>query len=107
MIEDFLRHHSLEDAESIALHGIYSILQENGTTCVTLGLPEPQEQGWVTAKVPQEEPADFYQLNNGQRRLVDSVLEVVHSIVREGTPQANAFISMPQGVQGRRSFSTY
>ena len=101
MIEDLLRHHSLEDAENIALHGIDSILRENGTSCATLGLPQPQGQDLATAEEPQQEPADFDQLNNGQRQLVVCIIEAVHSIVSEDPPQARCFYVDALGGAGK------
>ena len=64
---------------------------ENGTTNVIFGLPQPQEQDLVIIEVSQEEPADFVQMNNRVRRLVDSVLDIVNSIASEDPLQARWF----------------
>ena len=100
LIEDFARHHTHEAAVNQALHDINRLLQENGLSCASIGLPLPQgEFNDVHVSTDlSEPPPSFDDLNREQQHVVEAVLQsVMNAEGEDGTPSRLHYIDAPGG----------
>ena len=80
LTEDLTRNHPVDYAVNQVLHEINQCLQENGSSCTTLGLPVPHGDFHNEEEMSHQgtDPPSLDDLNTEQRRLMDLILRAVH-----------------------------
>jgi hypothetical protein len=108
MIEDYIhfRNISIHNAERRALQHIQVIFQENGMSCMDLGLPDIQNDNLIEEELdlyqePQTATAQVASLNDQQRSLVDAILVALDKIVRQEPARCHAYFLDGPGGSGK------